>query len=69
MEISLVRRSELSEADAETQEVPTHYRESARGRTDASELLEFSLPADCFQIVFGLLLSFLCGLLGIGIRL
>jgi hypothetical protein len=34
-----------------------------------SDLLEFPLPADCFQIVFGLLLSCLCGLLGIGIRL
>jgi len=48
--------------------LPLRSNELAVARTP-SELLEFSLPADCFQIVFGLLLSFLCGLLGIGIRL
>jgi thioesterase domain-containing protein len=33
--IAEILGSELSEADAGTQEVPTHHRELARGRSDA----------------------------------
>jgi hypothetical protein len=33
--IAEIPGSELSEADAETQDVPTHYRELARDRSDA----------------------------------